>query len=96
MDPQLLCLDQVSVDLRHAHQGIGRGLLVEVADAGREFGYTAITGTTLRDLIFNGLFTKGLAASRTRTRTQSCSKAVGSSALGLGKLGARAVIGLSL
>lgn len=60
IDPALLCLDQVSVDPRHAHRGIGRGLLLQVADAARALGYTAITGTTFRDVIFNGPFYESL------------------------------------
>lgn len=60
LDPALLCLDQVSVDPRHAHRGIGRGLLLAVADAARVLGYTEITGTTFRDVIFNGPFYESL------------------------------------
>lgn len=60
LDPTLLCLDQVSVDPRHSHRGIGRGLLLKVADAARALGYTEITGTTFRDLIFNGPFYESL------------------------------------
>jgi GNAT superfamily N-acetyltransferase len=56
LDPALLCLDQVSIDPRHAHRGIGRGLLLQVADAARALGYTEITGTPFRDVIFNGPF----------------------------------------
>ena len=60
LSPALLCLDQVSVDPRYAHRGVGRGLLLEVADVGRTLGYTAITGTTFRDVIFNGPFYESL------------------------------------
>ena len=60
LTPQLLCLDQVSVDPSHGHEGIGRGLLLRVADVGRELGYTAITGTTFRDVSFDGPFYKSL------------------------------------
>lgn len=60
LDPALLCLDQVSVDPRYAHRGIGRGLLLQVADAARALGYTEITGTTFRDVIFNGPFYESL------------------------------------
>jgi GNAT superfamily N-acetyltransferase len=60
--PALLCLDQVSVDPRHAHRGVGRGLLLKVADDARALGYTAITGTTFRHVIFNGPFYESLGA----------------------------------
>jgi predicted N-acetyltransferase YhbS len=60
LDSALLCLEQVSVDPRHAHRGIGRGLLLRVAEAARPLGYTAITGTTFRDVIFNGPFYESL------------------------------------
>lgn len=56
LGPALLSLDQVSVDPRHAHRGIGRGLLLTVAEAARTRGYSAMTGTTFREVIFNGPF----------------------------------------
>jgi predicted N-acetyltransferase YhbS len=56
LTPDLLVLDQVSVDPEFGGQGIGRGLLLVVAQGARDLGYSAITGTTFRDLIFNGPF----------------------------------------
>lgn len=52
----VVCLDQVSTSPRFAERGIGRQLLTEVAAACRERGYSAITGTTFRDVVFNAPF----------------------------------------
>ena len=52
----IVCLDQVSTDPRLAGRGVGRRLLTEVAMACRERGYSAITGTTFRDVAFNAPF----------------------------------------
>ena len=53
---QVICLDQVSTSPRFAGRGVGRRLLTEVATACRERGYSAITGTTFRDVAFNAPF----------------------------------------
>lgn len=57
---ELIALDQVSVDPKFGGQGIGRELLLLVAEVARDLGYSAITGTTFRDLIFNGPFYESL------------------------------------
>lgn len=56
LEPDLLCLDQVSVEPEHARRGIGRQLLTAVAAMARELGYVALTGTTFRDVAFNAPF----------------------------------------
>lgn len=56
LTPDVIVLDQVSVVPEFGRQGIGRGLLLSVAGAARALGYSAITGTTFRDLLFNGPF----------------------------------------
>ena len=53
---EVICLDQVSTSPRFAGRGVGRRLLTEVATACRERGYSAITGTTFRDVAFNAPF----------------------------------------
>ena len=52
----LICLDQVSTAPQLAGRGVGRLLLAEVATVCRERGYSAITGTTFRDVAFNAPF----------------------------------------
>lgn len=56
LNPDLLSLDQVSVDPAYAGHGIGRQLLMEAAATARELGYRALTGTTFRDVAFNAPF----------------------------------------
>jgi GNAT superfamily N-acetyltransferase len=56
LNPDLLSLDQVSVDPEYAGRGIGRQLLMEVAATARDLGYKALTGTTFRDVAFNAPF----------------------------------------
>lgn len=56
LDRELLCLDQVSVHPDVARRGVGSRLLAEVVARARQQGYTAITGTTFRDIAFNGPF----------------------------------------
>ncbi|MGZ4446113.1 MAG: GNAT family N-acetyltransferase [Nocardioides sp.] len=46
-------VDQVSVGLAHAHQGIGRRLVDEVSRWGREQGLDATTLTTFTDVPWN-------------------------------------------
>ena len=46
-------LEQVSVHRRHQRQGIGRALVLAVADWARERGMPAITLTTFRDVAWN-------------------------------------------
>ncbi len=46
----------MSVHPESAGRGLGTLLLAEVAARAREPGYTAITGTTFRDLAFNAPF----------------------------------------
>ena len=97
LDPELLCLDQLSVDPDHAGRGIGRQLLVTVAAAARELGYAAVTGTTFRDVAFNAPFYSTLgcvedvdpypAMRRRRERERE---------LGLDQLGPRIVMRLTL
>lgn len=53
---ELVCLDQVSVHPGFAGQGLGRLLLTEAATRARVLGYSAITGTTFRDVAFNAPF----------------------------------------
>ena len=60
LTPDLIVLDQVSVDPRFGRQGVGRHLLQLVAKAAKGHGYTAMTGTTFRDLVFNGPFYESL------------------------------------
>ena len=97
LSPALLCLDQVSVDPRCAHKGVGSGLLLRVADVARTLGYTAITGTTFRDVVFNGPFYERLGCVEDpephpvmleRRRVER--------ALGLDQLGARVVMRMPL
>jgi predicted N-acetyltransferase YhbS len=97
LSPALLCLDQVSVDPQCAHKGIGRGLLLQVADVARTLGYTAITGTTFRDVVFNGPFYESLGCTEDpephpvmleRRRVER--------ALGLDQFGARVVMRMPL
>lgn len=56
LTPELVALDQVSVTPKCAGQGVGRLLLVGVADEARKRGYRAITGTTFREVVFNAPF----------------------------------------
>ncbi len=56
LSDELVSLDQVSTDPTHAGRGVGRRLLEEVIAACREAGYTAVCGTTFRDVAFNGPF----------------------------------------
>lgn len=56
LSPELIALDQVSVKPEFASQGVGRRLLVGVADEARGRGYQAITGTTFREVVFNAPF----------------------------------------
>lgn len=56
LDPDLLVLDQVSVDPEYAGRGIGRRLLLVAAATERDLGYEALTGTTFRDIGFNAPF----------------------------------------
>ena len=53
---EVICLDQVSSSPRYAGRGVGRQLLTDVVTACRERGYSAITGTTFRDVAFNAPF----------------------------------------
>ncbi len=53
---EVVCLDQVSTAPQSAERGLGRRLLEEVAVACRALGYSAITGTTFRDVAFNAPF----------------------------------------
>jgi predicted N-acetyltransferase YhbS len=53
---EVICLDQVSTSPRFAGRGVGRQLLTEVVTVCRERGYSAITGTTFRDVAFNAPF----------------------------------------
>ena len=57
-----LVLDQISVDPAYAQRGIGRRLLVALADRARELGYLTITGTTFRAVPFNAPFYADLDA----------------------------------
>ncbi len=56
LTPDLIALDQVSVDPGHARQGVGRDLLRLAANAAKDQGYAAMTGTTFRDVVVNGPF----------------------------------------
>lgn len=56
LSEDVVCLDQISVSPHFAGQGVGRQLLTQVATAARERGYSAITGTTFRDVAFNAPF----------------------------------------
>jgi len=53
---EVICLDQVATSPRFAGRGVGRQLLTDVAAACRERGYSAITGTTFRDVALNAPF----------------------------------------
>lgn len=53
---EVICLDQVSTSPRFAGRGVGRQVLTEVATACRALGYSAITGTTFRDVASNAPF----------------------------------------
>lgn len=56
LNPELLCLDQVSVHPDFAARGVGSQLLAEIATRARQLGYAAVTGTTFRDIAYNGPF----------------------------------------
>ena len=56
LTPELLLLDQVSVEPEYAGRGIGRRLLVEVVATARSLDYQSLTGTTFRDVAFNAPF----------------------------------------
>jgi predicted N-acetyltransferase YhbS len=93
----LLCLDQVSVDPGHANSGIGRGLLLRVADAARTLGYRAITGTTFRDVIFNGPFYESLGCVEDpEPHPNMLERRRVERALGLDRFGARLVMRMPL
>ena len=62
LDSDLVALDQVSVHPSMSHQGIGRALLLATADLCRKRGYTAVTGTTFREVVFNAHFYAALGA----------------------------------
>ena len=62
-----LALDQLSVDPAYAQRGIGRRLLVALADRARELGYLTITGTTFRAVPFNAPFYADLDAAEDLT-----------------------------
>jgi predicted N-acetyltransferase YhbS len=97
LDPALLCLDQVSVDPLHAHRGIGRGLLLQVADAARALGYTEIAGTTFRDVIFNGPFYESLGCVEDpEPHPIMIERRKVERALGLDRFGTRVVMRLTL
>lgn len=97
LDPGLLCLDQVSVDPRLAHRGIGRGLLLKVAEDARALGYKGITGTTFRDVIFNGPFYESLGCVEDRKpHPTMIERRKVERAVGLDRLGTRVVMRLTL
>jgi GNAT superfamily N-acetyltransferase len=60
--PELLCLDQVSVVPEHARRGVGRLLLERAVTEARAAGYRWLTGTTYRDVAFNGPMYRRLGA----------------------------------
>ena len=78
LDSDLVALDQVSVHPSMSHQGIGRALLLATADLCRKRGYTAVTGTTFREVVFNAHFCAALGAIKTRTRTRRWPAGAGS------------------
>ena len=53
-------LHQLSVLPDHGRQGLGRALVLEVADWAREAGFASLTLTTFKHLPFNGPFYAGL------------------------------------
>jgi len=62
LDSDLIVLDQLAVHPSWSRQGVGRALLLATADLCRGHGYTAITGTTFRDVVFNAPFYAALGS----------------------------------
>jgi len=62
-----LALAQISVDPAYAQRGLGRRLLVALADRARKLGYLTITGTTFRAVPFNAPFYVDLDAAEDLT-----------------------------
>ncbi len=56
LTPDVVCLDQISTTAGCAGRGVGRRLLADVATACRDLGFSALTGTTFRDVAFNAPF----------------------------------------
>lgn len=97
LDRELLCLDQVSVHPDFARRGVGSRLLAEVAARARQQGYTAITGTTFRDVAFNGPFYSKLGAVEDRApHPVLLQRRRAEQALGLDRLGARVIMRVTL
>ena len=97
LDGSTLALDQVSVHPAAARKGIGRALLVEVASVCRTRGYTTITGTTFRDVLFNGPFYSSLGAEEDPyPHPAMAARRHAEAALGLDALGPRIVMRLPL
>lgn len=97
LTPDLLVLDQVSVDPEFGRRGVGRELLLSVADSARDLGYSAITGTTFRDLLFNGPFYAALGGVEDRDpHPKMAQRRQFEVALGLDDFGPRIVMRASL
>ncbi len=93
LTPDLIALDQVSVDPRYGRQGIGRHLLSAVAAAAKGQGYTAMTGTTFRDLVFNGPFYESLGCVEdSAPHPKMIERRRAETAIGLDELGPRIVM----
>ncbi len=97
LTPNLLSLDQVSVDPDFTGQGIGRQLLSAVADEARALGYAAITGTTFRDVAFNAPFYTNLGCIEDpEPHPAMIHRRSAESAVGLDTFGARMIMRMSL
>lgn len=97
LDGSTLALDQLSVHPAAARKGIGRALLVELASVCRTRGYTTITGTTFRDVLFNGPFYSPLGAEEVLyPHPAMAARRHAEAALGLDAFGPRIVMRLPL
>jgi GNAT superfamily N-acetyltransferase len=56
LENDLVAVDQLSVHPSMSRRGIGRALLLATADLCRARGYTSITSTMFRDVVFNAPF----------------------------------------